>query len=108
LQLRASGQSWYGIAKHLNAEGIKTKTGKDWVGGTVCKLLHSRTVIDWLALRATGRSALNAQSMILASSLTPRQSPLANPGVAPLKKSVAPDQPKCCPDKHKCCSNKPS
>jgi DNA invertase Pin-like site-specific DNA recombinase len=51
LEWRAAGRSYYAIAKHLNAEGIKSKTGKAWVGGTVRKLLNSRTVSDWLAAR---------------------------------------------------------
>lgn len=54
VQWHTDGLTFYAIARRLNGDGIKFKTGRTWAGGTVCKLLHSRTVTDWLALRATG------------------------------------------------------
>jgi len=49
LHLRARGRSWYAIAKALNAAGVRTKQGHAWAGGTVRKLLNSRTFQDWRA-----------------------------------------------------------
>jgi len=44
VQWRTAGLTWYAIAKRLNRDGIRTMTGRSWAGGTVRKLLNSRTV----------------------------------------------------------------
>lgn len=57
VQWRTAGLTYYAIAKRLNGDGIKTKHDRVWCGGTVSKLLGSRTVNDWLAANNTNPEA---------------------------------------------------
>jgi hypothetical protein len=49
----SSDWGYHSIAKELNGQGVKTKQGKQWNAGSVRKILLSRTVRDWLAVRSS-------------------------------------------------------
>jgi site-specific DNA recombinase len=48
VHLWRAGVSYNQIAADLNARGVKTKLGNEWQFGSVKKILHSRTVTEWM------------------------------------------------------------
>lgn len=48
IALWRAGTSYNKIAADLNARGVKTKLGNEWQFGSVKKILHSRTVTEWI------------------------------------------------------------
>jgi DNA invertase Pin-like site-specific DNA recombinase len=48
IQLWRLGVSYNKIAADLNGRGVKTKHGSQWQFGGVKKVLHSRTVTEWI------------------------------------------------------------
>ena len=49
VQFWRAGMSYNKIATDLNRQGVKAKNGGQWQFGQIKKILHSRTVTEWLA-----------------------------------------------------------